>query len=289
MLPGGTVHLPPLPATFPANPLLHDEAFLIPSSNARVPAKREFRRRAPTKPEDHVVFHGFEPNDFSSFYETYEPCIDEDVLSWFRSQKWCARTHFRTATSEDIPALCEVNRINPLYSKPEDFEAVLKAKNEFVIVAERTNRRKRHVIVGMIHYYLIWLCASPASSRRRGGLLKVEDLTHAPPQKVVYVCTLQTVKKATHAEYVKRWGVESEPCCGKCLFCLACEHGKKKDMRYTLLDSTEGAIGFYERVFGMQRNEKLEGHIYTPMQLDLRRWSYRLCFNSSLCATAVVG
>ena len=70
MLPGGTVHLPPLPATFPANPLLHDEAFLIPSSNARVPAKREFRRRAPTKPEDHVVFHGFEPNDFSSFYET---------------------------------------------------------------------------------------------------------------------------------------------------------------------------------------------------------------------------
>ena len=234
------------------------------------------------KQEDSIVFHGFEPNDFRAFYETYEPSVDEDVLAWFHSQKWCAQTRFRKAKKEDIPFLCQVNRINPLFSKEEDFEAVLKAKNEFIIVCERPNSHKRRIIVGMIHYYLIWYCAIPSASHRRGGLLKAEDLVHVPPQRVVYVCTLQTVKKRTHAEYVKRWGVESEPCCGKCLFCLACEHGKKQGMQYTLLDSTDDAIGFYEQVFGMQKNEKKEGHVYVPMQLDLKRWSYRLCFNSAL-------
>lgn len=288
---GTTVQLPPLPHAFSSFPLIHDECMVIPSSSSatRHTAKREVKRRGSFKQEEQITFHGFDPAEFSAMYEEYKPWVDEGVVSWFRAQNWCAETVFRPATMRDIPMLCQVNRVNPLYFKKEVFESVLKTKNEFVIVAEKTNPRGKRVLVGMIHYYLIWYCASNSPARKRGGLLNAEDLIHIPPQRVVYVCTLQTVKRQTHPEYVEKWGMEGDEGCGKCLFSLACEHGKKKQMRFVLLDSTDDAIGFYERVFGMRKNERAEGREYTPMQLELKHWSYRMCFNYALRRPSSLG
>ena len=60
-------------------------------------------------------------------------------------------------------------------------------------------------------------------------------------------------------------------------------------MRFVLLDSTDDAIGFYERVFGMRKNERAEGREYTPMQLELKHWSYRMCFNYALRRPSSLG
>lgn len=224
---------------------------------------------------------GFDSKDVSSCRETFDPYISEEVLEWFHRESMCLDTTFRLATINDINDLLQVNIVNPLYSKREDYETALKAKNEYVIVAERVNKKGKTCIVGLVHYYLIWYCPSHHDSeekpRRRDGLLDASDLKVVQSRKVVYVCTLQVVKYSTHPQYVVSH-ISAEPYTGTILFSLACQHGIHTGMACVLCDSTDNAISFYKQVFDMKANTR-GSRLYTPMQMDLNQFHYQRFWN----------
>lgn len=238
------------------------------------------------------VFGGFDMKDFNACREVFPPYLSDEVLDWFHHEAFCRETTVRMAREEDIPTLLQVNKVNPLYSKAEDYQSVLTSKNEFVIVAERTSKGKTSV-VGMVHYYLIWHCPSnKAASRkrksksRRDGLLNPVDLAVVPPHKVVYVCTLQVVRKGTHNAYL-RHHLQAEPMTGSLLLSLAAMHGTFTGMSHLLCDSTEGATSFYETMFDMRMNPRGERN-YIPMQLDLSKLVLQRFWNPSLHASPSV-
>ena len=279
---GITVELPSFPDDY-SNPSEVDPCLVIPRPfGTPVVSKyhdREHRRVIETNVQNRLHYCGFEPKQFSGLLDTIPNSIDQDVIQWFQQEKMCVHTQFRNATRADIKRLIQINRINPLYSQASDYEFVLSNPNEFIIVAERTNSKGQSILVGMIHYYLIWYYPRTISVKRKGGLLKADDVTIIPPQKVVYICTLQTVHKNSHPQYVSHLGMESEHHTGKLLLSLACEHGKKNGMSWVLLDSTPEAVSFYRDMFGMTVNENERSENYIPVQFSLSRFNYQVCWN----------
>ena len=279
---GITVELPPFPDDY-CNPSEVDPCFVIPRPfGPPVVSKyhnREHRRVIETNVQDRLHYCGFESKQFSGLLTAIPNSIDKDVIQWFQQEEMCTHTHFRNAKSEDIRDLIQINQINPLYSQANDYEFALSNPNEFIIVAERTNSNGQRVLVGMVHYYMILYYPRTISVKRKGGLLKADDVTIIPSQKVVYICTLQTVHKDSHPQYVSHIGIESEHHTGKLLLSLACEHGKKSGMNWVLLDSTPEAVSFYKDVFGMTVNEKERNGNYIPVQFSLSRFNYQVCWN----------
>lgn len=246
-----------------------------------VPSNRKLTRATSVgSTETPLVFYGFDASEISPCCEWYECYIDKEVLEWFHSQQYCLNTTVRKATVDDIPRLLDVNTVNPLYFKEEDFKSSLKAKNEFILVAERMNSRGKNVIVGLIHYYLIWYC--PHSHVVKRSVVSPPAIESAQRHQVVYVCTLEVVKESTHSSYIEKYGVQSEYATGKLLFCLACQHGIQERLRYLLLDSTDEALDYYTGVFGMQQNRKEKNHQYTPLQLNLDQFNYHIIYNPQL-------
>lgn len=232
--------------------------------------------------ESSFIFHGFEAIETCSCLETYTSYIDPAVISWFHSQHYCEDTIFRPATIEDIPQLLKVNTINPLYFKQDDFKAALSARNEFIIVAERINFRGKPVIVGLIHYYLIWYYPpSITSKHNKSSQLSVNESFR--PQQIVYICTLQVLKESTHSQYLQKVSIQSEMGTGKLLFSLACQHGLKQKFKYCCLDSTKEAVSFYQDCFQMQKGSSEKNRMYIPLQLNLEQFHYHSIFNPKLC------
>lgn len=229
------------------------------------------------------IFGGYNPKEASSCRETYDSFISEDVIQWFHSQSYCLNTTFRLATIHDIPSLLQVNTVNPTYEKQEDYETALKAKNEYIIIAERVDKTGKKWIVGMVHYYLIWYCPSHSidnKPRRRDGLLNASDLQVIQSHKVVYVCTLQVVKPSHPLYGISAIAAQSHT--GSLLFSLACQHGIHTGMSYVLCDSTDDAVSFYQQMFDMRANPR-GNRSYTPMQLDLTQFQYQRFWNPLLC------
>ena len=282
---GKVVSLPPVPSRRDRT----DEAQIIPLPYETPSSESDDKRSRKSGSAfiGEYVFGGFDMKDFNACREVFPPYLSDEVLDWFHHEAFCGETTVRMARETDIPTLLQINKVNPLYSKKEDYESVLTSKNEFVIVAERTSKGKTSV-VGMIHYYLIWHCPShkasshekKSKSRRRDGLLNPVDLEVIPPHKVVYVCTLQVVRKKTHNTYIRRH-LQAEPMTGSLLLSLAAMHGVFTGMSHLLCDSTEGATSFYETMFDMRVNPRGERN-YIPMQLDLSKLVLQRFWNPSL-------
>lgn len=288
---GKVVSLPPVPSRRDR----FDEAQIIPLPY-ETPSTESDDKRSRKNGSAFIgeyVFGGFDAKDFNACREMFPPYLSDEVLDWFHHEALCEETTVRMATEADIPTLLQINKVNPLYSKKEDYESVLTSKNEFVIVAERTSKGRTSA-VGMIHYYLIWHCPShkaasrerKSKSRRRDGLLNLVDLEVVPPHKVVYVCTLQVIRKKTHNAYVRRH-LEAEPMTGSLLLSLAAMHGVFTGMSHLLCDSTEGATSFYETMFDMRQNPRGERK-YIPMQLDLSKLVLQRFWNPVLHASPSV-
>lgn len=270
--------MPPYPEVCQDQEIVDEHLIFNLFPNEPIPSDKKKSTRASSviSTETPLVFQGFDSADVSYIREKFDPFIDNDVISWFHENKYCKNVSVRCATVRDIPSLLEVNTINPLYFRKEDLLSSMESQNEFILIAERTNRKKEKVIVGMIHYYLIWYY--PHASKRKHSIVNPPTPTNNPPQKVVYVCTLQTVRFVTHKNYIKRNETQSEYGLGKLLFCLACQHGIKTGMKYLLLDSTKEAVPFYTSIFHMKENS-VEGREYVPLQLKLDQFNYRIVYN----------
>lgn len=201
------------------------------------------------------AFQGFDINDFADLRESYECSLNVSFIQWAQMNGVCPETTFRQATKDDIAWLLRINNINPTFSREKDYSGTFYEKNEFVIIAERTNPAGRVIPVGMVHYYLMWYypCAG-----------KVREAVRA-----VYVCTLQRVTVETHGDFCNWYSVDAEPLTGSMLLSLAFLHGRDCQMTMGCCDSTDNSVSFYTNQFEMTALPRGEGRHYTPMQLDL--------------------
>lgn len=113
-----------------------------------------------------------------------------------------------------------------------------------------SNVRREGCDVGFVHYYIQWLRSA-------------EDRA---PKRVVYVATLQAVKKQVDGGMGIR---HSESRTGTALLVLALEHARQLGATYCCLDATIQSIPFYERFFFMHKTPRPIESIYQPMMLRL--------------------
>jgi hypothetical protein len=135
----------------------------------------------------------------------------------------CPNTEFRFGDPADAIQLARINRVNPLYATPEAFIHTLGMKNEFVVVAERLgppssiqdpsfvdlHSSRLRSLTGFVSYYFMWFRVVPDDVSKAVANLNAASLptntltttsTRTPPEPVMYLATLQAVKRSTHTD-----------------------------------------------------------------------------------------
>eukprot|EP01138_Halocafeteria_seosinensis_P006533 gb/GECG01006679.1/.p1 GENE.gb/GECG01006679.1/~~gb/GECG01006679.1/.p1 ORF type:complete len:2825 (+),score=332.81 gb/GECG01006679.1/:1-8475(+) len=212
-------------------------------------------------------------DDFSHLRQSYVADLDAyppllQMLNAAKNKGVCQNTEFRFATSRtrkikldseedarvhDSSLLNVINRVNKAFTCAADFQASLETKNEFTLVAEREGH-----LVGFINYYFMWFSQSKLGAGKR-----------PPPERVMYVATLQAVKDESHSDLTCNFPTPkerhptqstenaaasnpgSEPRTGTLLFALACQHALCVGITSALCDSTPEAVEYYLRIFNM--------------------------------------
>lgn len=212
-------------------------------------------------------------DDFSHLRQSYVASLEAyppltQLINAARKKGICQNTNFRFAEPKtrrlrlksgeeiklrDSMLLHAINRVNKSFSCTADFQASLETKNEFTLVAEKGGH-----MVGFINYYFMWFSQSKIGAGKR-----------PPPERVMYVATLQAVKQETHEDLTKypspsgrhasqvdeqseETNPGSEPRTGTLLFALACQHALCVGISSALCDSTPEALEYYLKIFNMQ-------------------------------------
>lgn len=166
-----------------------------------------------------------------------------------------------------------------------DYQASIRAKNDFILVAVRNA-----AVVGFVQYCFQHYAAPAASSsadgkadkgRGRGGGGRSSASLRPSPKPVAYVATLQTAQPSSHADYLTSCApappdaaepaaapsaaspaaaaagvgpcvVGAEPRTGVVLMALAVAHAHRDGKHLLFCDSTPDAAPFYRRFFGME-------------------------------------
>eukprot|EP00941_MAST-03F_sp_MAST-3F-sp1_P000455 g455.t1 len=129
--------------------------------------------------DDFRHFHGYSELQFTDIFKSFSRYVDRDIIACVKMNQICPNTTFRFAgpTLQDAKSLATANRVNPAFTRAEDFlegkftfsdsivvgGGTLVAKNEYFLVAEVDG-----IIVGFINYYFTWFNASSKRGEDKG-------------------------------------------------------------------------------------------------------------------------